>query len=71
MAEILQRGSNQRPAAGVYDLRVPLGKQQDHFDDVALIYFRRKVTYGELFENIDKTAAAFTALGVILLHLCF
>ena len=34
---------------------------KDHLDDVALIYFGRKITYGELFENIDKTAAAFYA----------
>lgn len=37
---------------------------KSHFDDVALIYFHRKITYRELFENIDKTAAAFSALGV-------
>lgn len=37
---------------------------KDHLDDVALIYFGRKITYSELFENIDKTAAAFSAIGV-------
>ncbi|MBQ0098113.1 MAG: acyl--CoA ligase [Oscillospiraceae bacterium] len=37
---------------------------KDHLDDVALIYFGKKITYGELFENIDKTARAFSAVGV-------
>ena len=36
---------------------------KDYPDDVAMIYFNRKITYRELFENIDRTAAAFTALG--------
>ncbi len=37
---------------------------KDHLDDVALIYFGRKITYGELFENIDKAARAFAAIGI-------
>ncbi|MEE1274680.1 MAG: AMP-binding protein [Olegusella sp.] len=37
---------------------------QDHPDDVAIIYFSRKITYRELFENIEKTAKAFCSLGV-------
>ena len=37
---------------------------KDHLDDIAIIYFNRKITYGELFRNIDKTASAFSALGV-------
>jgi len=37
---------------------------KDHLDDVALIYFNRKITYKELFRNIDKTAKAFVGLGV-------
>ena len=37
---------------------------KDHLDDIAIIYFNRKITYGELFENIDKTASALLALGV-------
>ncbi len=37
---------------------------KDHLDDIAIIYFSRKITYRELFRNIDKTAAAFSALGV-------
>ena len=37
---------------------------KDHLDDVALIYFGKKITYGELFKNIDNTARAFSAIGV-------
>lgn len=37
---------------------------KDHLDDVALFYFGKKITYGELFESIDKTARAFSAIGV-------
>lgn len=37
---------------------------KDHLDDIALIYWGRKITYGKLFENIDKTASAFSAIGV-------
>ena len=37
---------------------------KDHLDDIALNYFDRKITYGELFENIDKAACAFSAIGV-------
>ena len=37
---------------------------KDHLDDVALIYFGRKITYRKLFENIDRAAEAFKSLGV-------
>lgn len=37
---------------------------KDYPNDIALLYFNRKITYGELFENIDKTARAFAAIGV-------
>ncbi len=37
---------------------------KDHLDDVALIYFGKKITYGELFENIDKITAALIAAGI-------
>ena len=37
---------------------------KDHLDDVALNYFDRKITYGELFENIEKAAKGYSALGV-------
>ena len=37
---------------------------KDHLDDIAIIYFNRKITYGELFRNINKTASALVAVGV-------
>ena len=37
---------------------------KDYLDDIALNYFDRKITYGQLFEGIDKAAKAFTAMGV-------
>lgn len=37
---------------------------KDHLDDIALVYFGRKITYKELFENIDKVAKSFYAIGV-------
>ena len=41
-----------------------LENNKDHPSDIAIIYFDRKITYGELFANIDKTAAAFLKAGV-------
>lgn len=35
-----------------------------NMDRVALNYFDRKITYGEMFENIDKTAIALMEYGV-------
>ncbi len=43
---------------------------KDHLDDVALIYFGRKITYGELFENIDKVARAFIGIGIKQGNVC-
>lgn len=37
---------------------------KDHLSDVAIEYFGRKISYKRLFEYIDRTAAAFAALGV-------
>ncbi len=37
---------------------------KDYLDDVALNYFDRKITYGEMFENIEKAAKAFSATGL-------
>lgn len=37
---------------------------KDYLDDTALNYYDRRITYGELFDNIDKAAKAFSALGV-------
>ena len=33
-------------------------------DRVALRYFDKKITFGEMFGNIEKAARAFTATGV-------
>ena len=38
--------------------------RKDYPSDVAINYLGRKITYRELFENIDKTAAAFVKAGV-------
>lgn len=37
---------------------------KNHLDDIALVYFGRKITYKELFENIDKAACSFSSIGV-------
>ena len=37
---------------------------RDYPEDVAIQYLGRKIKYGELFRQIDRTAAAFSALGV-------
>lgn len=50
------------PECTVYEYMYENNK--DYPDDIALLYYYRKITYGELFENIDKTARAFTAIGV-------
>ena len=37
---------------------------KDHPNDIALIYYDRKITYRELFENIDLVARSFATIGV-------
>ena len=37
---------------------------KDFPNDIAINYLGRKITYDEFFRNIDRTAAAFVALGV-------
>lgn len=37
---------------------------KDYPDDIALIYFNKKITYGEMFEMIDATAKALLSIGV-------
>ena len=37
---------------------------KDHLEDIALNYFGGKMTYGEMFKNIDLVARAFAAQGV-------
>ncbi len=50
------------PESTIYEYLYEQNK--DHLTDIALNYFDRKITYGELFENIEKTAKAFAAQGV-------
>jgi len=35
-----------------------------HLDDIAIIYYEKKITYWELFKKIDRVAAAFAYIGV-------
>lgn len=37
---------------------------KNHLDDIALVYFGRKISYGELFEGIEGIARALCALGI-------
>lgn len=37
---------------------------KENLNDVALIYFGKKITFGELFELIDSLAAAFIGIGL-------
>ena len=37
---------------------------KEHLEDIALIYFGRKISYKSLIATIDQTAAAFAALGI-------
>lgn len=41
-----------------------LSSNKDYPDDIALLYFNRSITFGELFGNIDKVASAFAGIGV-------
>ena len=50
------------PECTIYEYMVQNNK--DYPSDIAIIYLGRKITYRELFENIDKTAAAFLKAGV-------
>lgn len=50
------------PKCSLYDYIFQNNK--DHLDDIAMNYFDTTITYGELFNNIQKTAMAYVALGV-------
>ena len=50
------------PECTIYEYMVQNNK--DYPSDIAIIYLGRKITYRELFENIDKTTAAFLKAGV-------
>lgn len=50
------------PECTIYEYLVQNNK--DYPSDIAINYLGRKITYKELFENIDKAAAAFTKVSV-------
>ena len=50
------------PECSIYEYMYENNK--DYPKDIAINYYGRKISYAELFENIDKTAKAFQAIGV-------
>lgn len=50
------------PECSIYEYLYENNK--DYPDDIALVFYDRKITYRELFENIDRVARAFAAIGV-------
>ena len=50
------------PKCSAYHLLYENNK--DYMDEVALIYFNRKIKFSELFDKIHKTAAALKAFGI-------
>ena len=52
----------QLPHCKIYDLVHENNKE--HPQDVALIYYGKKITYAELFDNIEITARAFATIGI-------
>lgn len=52
----------QLPECTIYEYLVENNK--DYPSDIAINYLGRKITYKELFDNIDKAAAAFLKAGV-------
>lgn len=50
------------PECTIYEYLVENNK--DYLSDVAMNYMGRKISYKELFENIDKAAASFQKVGV-------
>lgn len=50
------------PECSIYEYMRENNK--DHIDSIAIDYFGNRIKYRTLFENIEKTAAAFSAIGV-------
>jgi len=50
------------PECTIYEYLIANNK--DYPSDIAILYVGRKITYKQLFDCIDQTAAALTALGV-------
>lgn len=51
-----------RPECTAYELIKR--NNYEHPNDIALIYYSRKFTYNQIFQNIENTAKAFTALNI-------
>ena len=41
-----------------------LEKNQEHTEDIAMIYYGKKISYGEFFKNIDTAAKILCSMGV-------
>ncbi len=39
-------------------------ENKDYLDDIALNYYDREITYGQVFDNIEQTAKAFLGIGI-------
>lgn len=50
------------PECTMYELL--WNSNKDHPEDIALHYYGKRITYGQLFREIEKAAKAFSALGV-------
>lgn len=50
------------PECSIYEYMYENNK--DYPKDIAIIYYGRKISYADLFSNINKTAKAFQAIGV-------
>lgn len=50
------------PECTIYEMLWKNNK--DHLDDVALNYYGHKITYGQMFHEIENAAKGFSALGV-------
>ncbi len=50
------------PECTIYEKLINTNK--DFPDDIAIRYFTRKITYGELIRNIDRCANALSAIGI-------
>ena len=53
--------NSQLPECTLYEYLIENNK--DYPKDTALNYMGRRITYGELFENIDRAAASFVKVG--------
>ena len=54
--------SDELPEKSIYEYMYDNNK--DHLEDIALIYLKRKITYGQLVDNISIVEKALIALGV-------